>query len=608
MIKLRIFLFAIMVLATGGALVILSGCGATGGGGGSKPSAPTISKAFGATAISVNGSTSLTFNLANPNAGSSLTGIGFADSLPAGLVVTTPNGLTGSCGGGTITAAAGSGSVSLSAATLSASASCSFSVNVTGTSPGAQNNTTSAVTSNEGGNGQTASASVTVNGAAGKIQHVVIIFQENRSTDNLFQDPVLIKAGADIQNFGIDSNHNMIPLKKITLVTDYDPGHGHPSFLNMCDLNSQGQCQMDGADLVPDACKLGAKDCPGKDLSFGYVDPTVVQPYFQMAEQYTFADRMFQTNQGPSMPAHQFIISGTSAPAVGSNLFSSENPNTHNTVPDAGCDASAGSTVELIDPSGNEKSNAPIFPCFDHPTLTDLLEAKGNTWRYYTSSGYTNGQGIALWVGPEAIQHICGILINGMCGGADWTNHVILDQTQVLTDVTNNQLPDVSWVIPTGEASDHAVSTDGSGPSWVASVVNAIGNSPYWANTAIFITWDDWGGWYDHVAPPQVLQGANCTQWGCGYIYGFRVPLIVVSAYAKAGHISHQQHDFGSILKFVETTFSLPSLGYADAVADDLSDCFDLNQTPIKFRTIAAPLNAEYFLNNKTSHTDPDDD
>ncbi len=132
--------------------------------------------------------------------------------------------------------------------------------------------------------------------------------------------------------------------------------------------------------------------------------------------------------------------------------------------------------------------------------------------------------------------------------------------------------------------SDHASINNGSGPSWVASIVNAIGNSSYWSNTAIIISWDDWGGWYDHVAPPQTL--ANCTQWGCGYIYGFRVPLIVVSPYAKAAYISHTQHDFGSILRFIEKTFSLPSLGYADAYADDLSDCFNFTQTPLQFQAI----------------------
>jgi phospholipase C len=436
----------------------------------------------------------------------------------------------------------------------------------------------------------------------GKIEHVVIVFQENRTPDNLFQDPVLInQLHADIAQSGKDSTGNTIQLQQEDLAWSYNPNHSHTAFNDMCHLNSAtGQCQMDGADLNPTACPAGTQDC-----MFAYVNPTEVQPYFALAEQYTFADRMFQTNQGPSMPAHQFIISGTSAPSAGSNLFAAENPDT-NVHPDAGCDAPAGTTVAVIDPTGNEKSNAPIYPCFEHQTLTDLLEAKGNSWRYYTSSGYAGGSGLAIWVGPEAIQHICGSLTNGACSGSDWTNHVVLNQTQILTDITNHQLPDVSWVIPSGQASDHGGATDGSGPSWVASVVNAIGNSPYWANTAIFITWDDWGGWYDHVPPPQVL--VNCSQWGCGYVYGFRVPLIVVSPYAKAQHISHQQHDFGSILKFIEGTFSLPSLGNADVAADDFSDCFDFNQTPLQFKTIAAPLNAQYFLNDKTPPTDPDDD
>ena len=104
-------------------------------------------------------------------------------------------------------------------------------------------------------------------------------------------------------------------------------------------------------------------------------------------------------------------------------------------------------------------------------------------------------------------------------------------------------------------------------------------------HTAIFITWDDWGGWYDHVAPSIYNS----------YEYGFRVPLIVVSPYAKRSYVSHVTHDFGSILKFIEEDFNLPSLGYADARADDLSDCFDFNQRPATFRKIAAPYDANYF-------------
>jgi phospholipase C len=459
--------------------------------------------------------------------------------------------------------------------------------------------------------------------STGKIQHVVVIFQENRTPDNLFQGLCTANGGVpgcgtsstqyDLAQSGTDSNHNTVQLQEVNLGVTYNPDHSHTAFNAMCDLNTTvnpPQCQMDGADKIAVNCPTGMTEC-----AFAYVNPADVQPYLQLAEQYTFADRMFQTNQGPSLPAHQFIISGTSAPTAGSNLFASENPKTSG-PPDGGCDAPVGSTIKLIDPTGSETSNAAIYPCFEHPTLTDLLEAKGATWRYYTSSGYAGGSGTALWVGPEAIQHICGSTSSGACGGADFTSscggadftsHVILNQTQILTDINNHQLPDVSWVIPTGQASDHAGSTGNTqGPSWVASVVNAIGNSSYWANTAIFITWDDWGGWFDHVAPPQVL--VNCAQWGCGYVYGFRVPLIVVSPYAKAKYISKNQHDFGSILKFIEGIFSLPSLGYADAAADDLSDCFDLNQTPLPFHTIAAPLDAQYFLNDKTPPTNPDDD
>jgi phospholipase C len=445
---------------------------------------------------------------------------------------------------------------------------------------------------------KTASASLSFT-AVSPIQHIVIIFQENRTPDNLFQDPVLIAPprNADIQNFGTNSLGQTIQLAQIDLGTaganpqNYDLSHAHSAFVSMYDNG-----KMDGADLIKITCQSGVTGCPPPNPQFQYVNPADVQPYFQMAEQYTFGDHMFQTNQGPSFPSHQFIISGTSAPSTGSDLFVAENAQgVKQAGGDTGCTAPTAEYVYLIDPAGNESTS--MFPCSEHNTLLDNLDQANITWRYYTPSAGS------LWTGPNAIQHICVPQnINGVptCTGPDWTGpspKVVLNQAQVLTDIANGQLPQVSWVIPDGAESDHATSNDGSGPSWVASIVNSIGGAT-WSNTAIILTWDDWGGWYDHVVPP-ILNS---------YEYGFRVPLIVISPYAKPAYVSHVQHDFGSILKFIEETFNVPSLGYADAPADDLADCFNFSQTPITFQTINAPLKADFFLNDKRPHTDPDND
>jgi phospholipase C len=519
----------------------------------------------------------------------------------------------------TVTPANGyTGSVSLSCSMISGGTpapTCSFSgpaVTISGTAPGTSTLTVSTSAGTPGGN-----YTLTVNGSDAKnvaasngpqsltlttaavFQHIVVIFQENRTPDNLFQDPVLVSRGADIASSGLNSTGQTIPLSPIDLGTtgsspqNYDLSHANAAFVSMYDGG-----KMDGANLIP--CSPAA-NCPPNahtNPQYMYVKPADVQPYFALAEQYTFGDRMFQTNEGPSFPAHQFIISGTSAPTTGSNLFAAENP----TLSPAGCIAALTNRVKMIDPTGSETKPAPQYPCFDHPTLTDLLNTKGVTWHYYAPSAGS------IWTGPDAIQHICQQqTVNGTltCTGPDWMNNVIIPQSQVLVDIANGQLPQVSWIIPNGLSSDHAVANDGSGPSWVSAIVNAIGNSPYWANTAIIITWDDWGGWYDHVAPKVVNDGVS---WGSGYVYGFRVPLIVVSPYAKTAYISHNTHDFGSILKFIETTYNLPSLGYADTPADDLSDCFNLTLSPVTFHTIPAALKADFFIKDKRPPTDPDDD
>jgi phospholipase C len=429
-----------------------------------------------------------------------------------------------------------------------------------------------------------------------KIQHVVIIFQENRSPDNLFHDQNLINAGADIASTGKNSKGDVIPLTPLSLASDYGPDHTHAAFLAMYDNG-----KMDGADKVRLICNQGAQNCPPPNGQFTYVPASEAAPYFQMAETYTFADRMFQTNQGPSFPAHQYILTGSSAQNANPDpLYAAENPSglVSPSVP-TGCIGPQGQTVPLIDLATGDESQA-AYPCFEHPTLTDTLDGAKITWKWYTSKK-TPG---SLWNAPNAIQHICvpdsG---NTVCTGAEWASNVIIDPTHILTDIQAGQLASVSWVIPDGVNSDHAGSSDTTGPAWVASIVNAIGNSPYWPNTAIFISWDDWGGWYDHVAPP--IHNS--------YEYGFRVPLIVVSPYAKAKHISHVAHHFGSILKFIEQNWGLPAVGtgaYSDAYSDtdDLSDCFDYNQTPLTFTTIPAAKERQFFLHDHRAVTVVDDD
>ena len=444
--------------------------------------------------------------------------------------------------------------------------------------------------------GCTAALLCTLNGCGGgdldpnhplphSFDHIVVIVQENRTPDNLFHDPVLIARGADIASSGINSRGQVVPLQPIALTTKFDLSHMHKAFVTMYHNG-----QMDGADLIPVECgSPKIRHCSPPAPQFTYVNPADVGPYFELAEEYAFADRMFQSNQGPSYPAHQFLLSGTSVPVTGSDLFVAENVKL---TENAGCNAPRNQLVALINPLGLESRY--IYPCFEHETLTDLLDAASVTWHYYAPSVGS------IWTAPNAIRHICqpqayhGELI---CSGDTWSK-VIIPQTKILTDIAKNQLPNVSWVIPNGRASDHPFQNNGSGPSWVAAIVNAIGTSQYWSKTAIFITWDDWGGFYDHVAP-KIYNS---------YEYGFRVPLIIVSPYAKAGYISHVTHDFGSILRFIEENFDLPSLGYADSRADDLTDCFNFQQSPSDFHVITAPLSAGQFLEDRTPPLDPDDD
>jgi len=452
-------------------------------------------------------------------------------------------------------------------------------------------------------------------------QHIVIVVQENRTPDNLFQGlcttPNACSANPtqnrttgqtpyNIQTsnwLNKKSNTGVTQPVPVELTADYGDAHTHTAFKQMCDLGSgTGACLMDGADDI--GC---TGQCPANP-PFGYVDNSsgILNPYLALATQYGFANYMFETNQGPSYPAHQFLFGATSAPSKADDhkgTFASENGVKGFDI--GGCAAEPGTAVQLITSDGVEQKGNEIFPCFEHLTVADILKQFGYSWRYYAP---TAGD---IWTAPNSIKHICRAK-NQTCKGKEWAANVDLVPSDVLSDIGNCQLRNVSWVIPTGQNSDHARVNTGGGPAWVASIVNAVGNSAckdgatsYWNDTAIVILWDDWGGWYDHV-PPTFLKAPEG-----GYQLGYRVPMIFVSAYTSQGYVGNNPVDFGSVIRFVESNFSIRKgiLTFADARAKDaLSHYFNLSNTPRSFQTIPAPHDAKYFLNDHSPPLPPDDD
>ncbi len=410
--------------------------------------------------------------------------------------------------------------------------------------------------------------------ASGKIQHVVIIVQENRSFDNLLQG----FPGADTKPYGYTSTGLKVKLQPVGLETTWDVAHSSQAFYAACD--GQGSvpgtnCKMDGFDKEYVGCGRRGPPCPDSHPQYSYVPKSEVQPYFTMGTQYVVADRMFASNfDASSFVSHQYIIAGQSDAAVN--------------FPQGGWGCAGGPTEKIGTVTVNppRRTGPQVRPCFDYQTLGDELDTAGRSWGFYTSSLEGDGN---IWSAYQAVKHIFQ--------GPDWNSDVITPQSTFLNDVNGN-LRTVSWITPTCENSDHAGCGSKTGPAWVASLVNAVGKSKYWNSTAIFIMWDDYGGWYDHVPPPYVDYDG----------LGMRLPLIVISPYAKQKYVSHVQYEHGSILRFVEDQFGLPRLTASDSRATSPeADCFDFSQAPRHFKPIRSSLDQQFFLHQPLDRRPPDE-
>jgi len=274
--------------------------------------------------------------------------------------------------------------------------------------------------------------------------------------------------------------------------------------------------------------------------------------YWSWAQHYTLADHFFSAERGPSYANHLYTISGQSAGAH-------DNPSRKKVLGSLtwGCDSPPQEKVRVVDEQGDASW---VHPCFDIPTIEDRLRDANVPWSYYAATSTQPGY---VWSAFSSIKPV-------FYGNA-WKRHVF-PVDQVTRDIGSGSLASVSWIMPRFQLSDHPGSNFCYGENWATQVVNTIMKSPAWKSTAIFLTWDEWGGFYDHVKPPTVDH----------FGYGFRVPLIVLSPYAKQGYVDHRTGEFDSMLRFIEDNWGLDPLTSRDAHAPSLANAFDFSQTPTK--------------------------
>lgn len=398
--------------------------------------------------------------------------------------------------------------------------------------------------------------------------HIVIMIQENRTFDNLFAT----FPNADGTTIGKTHDGGTRKLKEVPLNAPVDLNNAYPYWLQDCDFSSSGRCKMDGFNIVENGGQPGT-------YVYRYVDPSQIRPYWDLAKQYVLSDHLFQTQGSGSFPAHQDLIRG------GTNINATDSLIDSPTGSPWGCDAPLGTVTSLITVANQYEHDRGPFPCLSYATLRDLLDGAGVSWRYYAPPVGDNTGG-DNWNAFDAIKAVRN--------SPEWTVNIAWPETKVFTDIDRDSLTGVSWVIPDLQNSDHPGQGSDTGPSWIAQVVNAIGESPAWKTTAILILWDDWGGWYDHVAPPGRHRSGGL---------GFRVPFIIVSPYAKTGYVSHADYEFGSIVRFVEDNWALGRLGTTDETsADFVNDFFDFKQKPRPFQPISAKYSKQYFEHQTPSN------
>jgi len=373
------------------------------------------------------------------------------------------------------------------------------------------------------------------------IKHVVFLILENRSFDNVFGTYPGANGATMADDHGV-----MRPLTHAPLQRAHDLPHCYN-----CNVASIDGGLMDGFNQTDAA----------DEFAFTQFHKADVSAYWSWAHDYALADRFFASAIGPSFPNHMYSIAATSGGAL-------DNPwqppptlvemQQQGYAKSWGCDIARDGYVEIVDPEGYLVK---VSPCFDFQTEGDLLNAKRIPWSYYAA---TNAQLGYIWSAYSAIDRY-------RSDPELWAKH-IRPVDDVIRDISADRLPPVTWITPRFQLSQHPEYNFCWGQNWTIQVVNALMDSAAWKDTLLVMTWDDFGGFYDHVPPVRLDDNG----------LGIRVPAMVISPYARPGYVDHTTYEFSSVLRFIEDNWGLTQLTRRDRIADGLGGALDFSQTPSK--------------------------
>jgi phospholipase C len=392
-----------------------------------------------------------------------------------------------------------------------------------------------------------------------KIKHVVVIMQENRSFDSYFG--TFPKADGIPPNVCVPDPLRGTCAKPYHDRHDTNNGGPHSAKAAVADINGG---KMNG--FVAESEQAGER----RDEVMGYHNGADLPNYGAYARDFVLQDHMFEPNASWSLPAHLFLISEWSAHCKTHNPKSCRN-----------------ALQTPASPPATAGGKAPIYAWTD---LTYLLHAHHVSWRYYVQRGIqpdcANGDMRCAPVKQSSSTP-------GIWNPLPWFDTVKADRqvgnvkglSSFFTAAKAGTLPAVSWIVPSWQDGEHPHALISAGESYVTGLINAIMRSPDWKSTAIFLAWDDWGGFYDHVVPPRVDKNG----------YGLRVPALVISPYARQGFIDHQTLSFDAYAKFIEDDFlggqtlnpatdgrpdPRPDVREAKAILGNLARDFNFSQSP----------------------------